>query len=387
MASDPSSLRVGYLLPFASPDALVEPEKLLAAYFRSSSVGLCVLDANLRYLAVNEALAEMNGVPASNHLGKTVHEVLGEFADSVEPHFRSVLTTGEPAHFEISATLATKKEAAHWIVHYLPIQDGSGMVTRIGVLVVEITAQKRLEQSLKELGGNLRKGMDRLQMLLDVSSVTASNSNLDKIFPQISARIRRVLRHEYAGFELHDPSSGLLVRQVEDFPLGKGLLSSLPISPDNSPGGRSLRERAPLIFSRNEMETFAAEITKNFLAEGLESLCCVPLLRPKGPLGVLVLGSTRKNAFQVEDLVLLSQVAASWLWPSKTAVPLSRSKNSRTALLRRRATWKVRFGRRACSKRLLATAKHSRERWTRWQRSLRAMPLSWSWGRLARVRS
>ena len=310
MASDPSSLRVGYLLPFASPDALVEPEKLLAAYFRSSSVGLCVLDANLRYLAINEALAEMNGVPASNHLGKKVHAVLGEFAASVEPQLRSVLTTGEPAHFEISATLVTKKEAAHWIVHYLPIQDGSGAVTRIAVLVVDVTAQKRLEQSLKEVGGRLRKEMDRLQMLLDVSNVTASNTNLDKIFPQISARIRRVVRHEYAGFELHDPSSGLLVRQVEDFPLGKGLLSALPISPHNSPGGRSLRERVPLIFSRNEMETFDAEITKNFLAEGLQSLCCVPLLRPKGPLGVLVLGSTRKNAFRGEDLDVFSQVAA-----------------------------------------------------------------------------
>ena len=310
MASEPSSLGAGHLLSFARPEALHEPEKLLAAYFRSSSVGLCVLDANLRYLAINEALAEMNGVPASNHLGKTLYEVLGGFADSLEPHFRRVLATSEPAHFEISATLATKKEAAHWIVHYLPIQDGSGVVTRIGVLVVEITAQKRLEQSLKEVGGKLRKEMDRLQMLLDVSNVTASNANLDKIFPQISARIRRVLRHEYAGFELHDLSSGLLVRQVEDFPLGKGLLSSLPISPHNSPGGRSLRERVPLIFSRKEMETFDAEMTKNFLAEGLQSLCCVPLLRPKGPLGVLVLGSTRKNAFQLGDIGLLSQVAA-----------------------------------------------------------------------------
>jgi formate hydrogenlyase transcriptional activator len=39
-------------------------------------------------------------------------------------------------------------------------------------------------------------------------------------------------------------------------------------------------------------------------------LCCLPLLRPKGPLGVLVLGSTRHDAFQPEDLALLNQVAA-----------------------------------------------------------------------------
>ncbi len=36
----------------------------------------------------------------------------------------------------------------------------------------------------------------------------------------------------------------------------------------------------------------------------------MPLVRPQGALGVLVLGSTRKNAFQPEDLDLLKQVAS-----------------------------------------------------------------------------
>jgi formate hydrogenlyase transcriptional activator len=177
-------------------------------------------------------------------------------------------------------------------------------------VVVDITAQKKLEQSLQEIDRKLRKEMNRLQMLLDVSAIVGSNLDLQRAFPRISARIRRVLRHEYAGFELHDPNTGLLVRQVEDFPLGKGLLSSLPISPSDTPGGRSLQERAPMIFSEKQMQDFNAEIARNLLAEGLRSLCCVPLLRPNGPIGVLVLGSTRNDAFQPEDLSLLNQVAA-----------------------------------------------------------------------------
>jgi formate hydrogenlyase transcriptional activator len=140
--------------------------------------------------------------------------------------------------------------------------------------------------------------------------ILGSNRNPPQAFPAISARIRHVLSHEYAGFELYDPSTGLLVRQTEDFPLGKGLLSSLPISPLDSPGGRALQNREPLIFSRDEMQGFGAEITKNLLAEGLQSLCCVPLFRPNRVLGVLVLGSTRTEAFRPEDLTLLSQVAA-----------------------------------------------------------------------------
>ena len=35
---------------FAHPEAFAEPEKLLAAYFSSSTVGVCILDSGLRYL-------------------------------------------------------------------------------------------------------------------------------------------------------------------------------------------------------------------------------------------------------------------------------------------------------------------------------------------------
>jgi formate hydrogenlyase transcriptional activator len=298
------------LIRFACPEALTEPEKLLAAYFRSRTVGLGIVDSQLRCLAVNDTLAEINGVSASAHLGKPLREVLGNFADELEPQLKHVLTTQEPVNFEITATLPTRTEPGHWIAHYLPILDANGAVSRIAAVVIEITAQKKLEESLQDVGGKLRKEMDRLQMLLDVSSIIASNWNLQQVFPGISAKIRRVLRHEYAGFSLQDANTGLLVHQAEDFPLGKGLLSSMPISPPNSPGGRALKERTSLIFSKQQLQEFQADIVDRFLGEGLRSLCCVPLLRPNGPLGVLVLGSTRANAFRTEDLTLLNQIAA-----------------------------------------------------------------------------
>src|SRR5580658_2688177 len=310
MVNNPSSFAAANLIPFARREALTEAEKSLATYFSSSSVGLCILDSEFRYLAINSTLADINGIPAQDHLGKTVREVLGDFADVVEPQLQRVFSTGESiVNLDGSDVLSARRGTGHWVASSHPIKDAAGVVTRIGIVVVEITAQKKLEQSLKDVGGKLRQEMDRLQMLLDVSSIIASNLNLQQTFPQISARIRRVLRHEYAGFELHDPNTGLLVRQAEDFPLGKGLLSSLPISPHNSPTGRALQERAPMIFSKHQMQNFEAEIAKNFLAEGLRSLCCVPLVRPKGALGVLVLGSTRAHAFQPEDLSVLNQLA------------------------------------------------------------------------------
>jgi formate hydrogenlyase transcriptional activator len=304
------SFGTGNPLLCANPEALTEPEKLLAAYFRSSTVGLGILDTEFRYLAVNATLAEMNGLPPSAHLGKTLRDVLGDLAPGLEPALRQVISTRQQVSFEVSGTLPTRKEPGHWMPHYIPILDATGEVARIGCVIVEITAQRKLEESAHHLGDKLRKEMDRLQMLMDVSTIIASNSNLTQVFPQVSARIRRVLHHEYAGVELHEPGTGLLVRQSEDFPLGKGMLSAVPISPGDSPSGQSLQKSAPLIFSRDQIQEFKAEIARNFLEEGLQSLCCIPMLRPKGPLGVLVLGSTRKNAFHPDDLTLLNQVAA-----------------------------------------------------------------------------
>ncbi len=72
-------------------EALLESEQLLSAYFSASKVGLCILDADLRYLAINKTLAEMNGIPAEAHLGKSVREMLGDFAELIEPQVKRVL--------------------------------------------------------------------------------------------------------------------------------------------------------------------------------------------------------------------------------------------------------------------------------------------------------
>jgi formate hydrogenlyase transcriptional activator len=58
------------------------------------------------------------------------------------------------------------------------------------------------------------------------------------------------------------------------------------------------------------LEQFENESTKGLLAEGLRSLCCVPLMRPKGAMGVVVVGSTRATAFGADDVELINQVAA-----------------------------------------------------------------------------
>jgi PAS domain S-box-containing protein len=293
----------------AAGQTLTEGEELLAAFLRSSNVGAGILDSNVRYLAVNKVLAEMSGVPAQDHLGRTVREVLGEIGELIEHKFSQVLATRQGLKFEVSGKAPSRGENRHWIIDMFPIPSRQDSVTRIGAIVYELTTPTQLEQSLQQLDGQLRRETKRLRMLTDVISLLSANWDIAQLFPRISARLRRVLHQEFASFALHDTATGLLVHHATDFPLGKELTSAVPVSTSETPAWRSMQERKPMIFSKEQLQGFNDEVARGLLAEGLQSLCCAPLLRPKGPLGVFVLGSTRPDAFREEDLELINQVA------------------------------------------------------------------------------
>jgi len=144
----------------------------------------------------------------------------------------------------------------------------------------------------------------------EISDIVAANWDVKQTFPSISARLRRLLHQEYASYALHDTSTGLLVRQALDFPLSKGLLGNVAVSGHDSPPGRAFQIGTSVIYSKWELQISETEGARQFLLEGIQSLCCVPLPRPGGPFGMLVLGSTRSEAFHPDDLIVLNQVAS-----------------------------------------------------------------------------
>jgi formate hydrogenlyase transcriptional activator len=298
-------------VPLSAVEALIGSEPSLTAYFKASKVGFCILDADFRFLAVNDALAKINGVPAAAHLGKSVRDILGDFAEVVEPYLRKVVAEGQPlADIELSFLLPSRSDPGNLIVHYLPIKDSTGKVVQIGAVVIEITEQKKLEESLRSVSDNLRQEKKSQQVLMEVNRTLANSTDLRAVFPQVSAYLRRVFRQEYAALALREEVAGHLVHKALDFPLGKNLNVAAEIGTAKVAGGKALQQRSPLIFGRDEMQQLDPGIAASLASEGLKSLCCVPLFRPKGPLGVLVLGSTRADAFRNDDFAMLNQVAA-----------------------------------------------------------------------------
>ncbi|HEX5748394.1 MAG TPA: GAF domain-containing protein [Archangium sp.] len=117
----------------------------------TAPVGLAFLDTELRYVRINERLAEMNGRSVADHLGRTVREVLPGLASTLEALFHRVLETGQPVvDLEVTGeTPAHPGVQRHWLVSYYRVQDVKGPPLGLGGVVVEITDRKRAEEELR----------------------------------------------------------------------------------------------------------------------------------------------------------------------------------------------------------------------------------------------
>ena len=69
---------------------------VLQALYATAPLGLCCLDTELRFLFINEWLADTNGLSVEQHVGRSIGEVLPDVASGVESQFRRVIETGEP---------------------------------------------------------------------------------------------------------------------------------------------------------------------------------------------------------------------------------------------------------------------------------------------------
>ncbi|MBD2048044.1 PAS domain-containing protein [Coleofasciculus sp. FACHB-64] len=172
-------------------------EARLNAFFSSAPVGLSIMDEQLRFVQINELLAEVNGFPAGDMIGKSLCEVIPDIAPKLEPLYRRMFATGESIlNQEISGEVPSQPGIVRdWMVSFFPIPDEDNRLSGVGGVVMEITARKQAEVAL-------RSATERLQHLLTSSpgiiySCKASG-NYDITF--VSENIKTVLGYEAQEF-------------------------------------------------------------------------------------------------------------------------------------------------------------------------------------------
>jgi PAS domain S-box-containing protein len=124
----------------------------IEALYATAPIGLCFIDTDLRFVRINEHLAAINGVPAAEHIGRTLREIVPEMAEELEPLLRQVIESGEPIlNLEVHGTNRAQPGVERdWLVNYYPLKREDGQVLGVNAMVQEITERKQAEAALRE---------------------------------------------------------------------------------------------------------------------------------------------------------------------------------------------------------------------------------------------
>lgn len=146
---------------------LQQANRILENLYEASPAGLCLFDEDLKYIRVNPALAEMNGVSMEEHLGKTLREIAPQLADYLEGILRQVIETKKAiCNIEVRGQMpATPDIERCWIASYYPVDfvnDGRG----VGAVIVEITERVQAEEALR----NSQTRLEEAQRLAKVGN-------------------------------------------------------------------------------------------------------------------------------------------------------------------------------------------------------------------------
>ncbi|GAP95491.1 PAS domain-containing protein [Leptolyngbya sp. NIES-2104] len=141
----------------------------IEAIYTTAPVGLCFNDTKLRYVRINQQLAEINGASVEHHIGRTVRELLPELADQIEPIYQQVIDSGEPIlNLEVSGTNPAQPGILRtWLSSYYPLKGEDDRVLGVNVVVQEITELKQREAERREANEALKRSEERYRSLFD----------------------------------------------------------------------------------------------------------------------------------------------------------------------------------------------------------------------------
>jgi PAS domain S-box-containing protein len=141
---------------------------LLDTLLDRAPVGFAFMDPQLRFRRVNSHLAELHGVPAADHIGRTGREILPALAVSVQPLLAEVRDSGTGVTDQ-EVTGPTRRQdgrPGHWLVSGYPVRRSTGELLGVGVVVVDFTERKRMEEALREGEARFRQLAESLPQLI-----------------------------------------------------------------------------------------------------------------------------------------------------------------------------------------------------------------------------
>lgn len=157
----------------------------------------------------------------------------------------------------------------------------------------------------------LQRKNNQLQLILEVNNKIASNLELPDLLQAIALSVRRIFQCDLVGVALPETDGIHLRAYAHDFPDGKGLTrKNMSISIEKTGPGLAFRTGQPVVMSTSDMVRLLPA-TNRARSEGIQSACCMPLVRRKQVIGALYLGRLENDqAFTQDEVDFLAQITS-----------------------------------------------------------------------------
>lgn len=137
----------------------------LQAVYDSAPVGLAFIDREMRYVYLNRRLANMNGRPMLEHLGRTVAEMIPEFFPQVEPYILRALAGQSITGVELTKPSNGPNPGRNALLTYEPARDEAGEIVGVSVALMDITPVKRAEEAQRASEEHFRYMLELLPQI------------------------------------------------------------------------------------------------------------------------------------------------------------------------------------------------------------------------------
>jgi PAS domain S-box-containing protein len=172
---------------------------LLETLVLEAPVAFAFYDTDLRYRRINRMLADINGIPMADHIGRRPGEVLPpEIGRAVEARLREVLDSGRVVvDGDFVAHSPGTGALSYYESKWFPAQGPDGAVVGIAVLITDVTDRRRNEDAL-------RRSTERTSKLQRATAALAEALTVEDVRRVVAATARTAAGAEIAEILLID---------------------------------------------------------------------------------------------------------------------------------------------------------------------------------------
>ncbi|NEB00877.1 SpoIIE family protein phosphatase [Streptomyces sp. SID13726] len=295
-------------------------------FLDGTPAAVAVLDPELRYLYLNDTLAELNGLSVGEHLGRPMPEVIPGSGPSAEVA-HEVIRTGraQTVVFDGRTPVDPVDVPRWWLGAFHRLEGEDGEILGVAAVIMEVTEAIQQRESM-------RRAQERLELLEETAArvggtldaAEACRALTDLLVPRFA---------DYAAVDVLDPE-GTPRAPATPVPVrlrrmavaaAPGIPAPLtPLTRDgevifhqaSSSMARVLTEHRPVVLNRPDDDTMRLlapnrQRLERYRAMNLHSVAYLPLMASGEPVGAVIVGRRADSPeFTREDVELLDQLTA-----------------------------------------------------------------------------